>query len=197
MRSILATLLLLLLSSFAAAQKQPKTVTDFYLALPGTVNGIEGTQDLKKAGFEDDFFFYSNERNESKTAIEKYRRSLIKVADIKNGYLRLESVELEGWIEMALFKKLDGTYVVALSQVGCGPGCDGAVMFMTYKKGTWTNVTNEVFPADPAPNGYYQLPRTGTTIELNGGEDCGDDKECEARQKLAEFVWNRSKFVRK
>src|SRR6185369_11743797 len=117
----------------AFGQTQPKTVTEFYLALPGGINGIEGTSDSDVPGFEDDFFFYDNERNESRAAILKYRKSLIKTEDLKNGYLRLESSKWQGWVEIALFKKADGSYVVAISQVVCRQGCSGGVIFATFK----------------------------------------------------------------
>ena len=175
-----------------AAQGQPTTVTGFYLALPGSINGIEGTQDSEIPGFENDFFFYANERNESREAIRKYRKSLIKIEDIRNGYLRLESNDWKGWAEVALFKKTDGSYVVAISQVTCAASCRGGIIFATYKNGRWKNVTNQVFPHSPQ-QGYYQLPRVGTSIVLI----CGDksSKSCVFGGELAEFQWDKEKFV--
>lgn len=193
----IAIAFVLTLISFAGvlAQSQPQTVTEFYLALPGSVNGIAGTEDLDGSEFKDDFFFYSNERNESRSAIIKYRKSLIKTEDIKNGYLRLESGEWEGWAEIVLFKKTGGKYLVAVSQVGCGPSCDGGVMFLYYKNGKWTNVTKQVFPFESSYGpGYYRLPRVGTTIELICGDESGET--CRDGEKLAEFKWNKKKFVK-
>jgi hypothetical protein len=86
-------LVLSLLVVCAIGQTQPRTVIEFYLALPGGIYGIEGTQESELPGFENDFFFYANERNEAKASMLKYRKSLIKIEDIKNGYLRLESNE--------------------------------------------------------------------------------------------------------
>lgn len=186
-------LLLHVLAACAAAQTQPRTVTDFYLALPGSINGIQGTQDSEIPGFENDFFFYSNERNESRASILKYRKSLIKIEDIRNGYLRLESREWKGWVEIALFKKVDGSYLVAISQVGCEPKCTGGVIFATYKTGNWKNVTKQVFPYPSQQQGYYQLPRIGTSIVLI----CGDkrSKSCQFGGELAEFQWDKEKFA--
>src|SRR5947208_19871 len=126
-----AVVLILSLAVGVIGQTQPKTVTDFYLTLPGGINGIEGTQDSQLRGFEDDFFFYANERNESTSAIRTYRKSLIKIEDLKNGYLRLESNEWKGWVEIALFKKADGSDLIAISQVACGNGCQGGLIFLT------------------------------------------------------------------
>ena len=76
--------------------------------------------------------------------------------------------------EVALFKKADGTYIVALSQVECGPGCVGDLIFLNFNHGTWTNVTKQIFPANPSSDeGYFKLPQVGTTIALIGGEDVG------------------------
>ena len=178
----------------AFGQAQPKTVTEFYLALPGGIHGIAGTQNSEIPGFEDDFFFYSNQRNEAKSSILKYRKSLIKIEDIKNGYLRLESNEWEGWVEIALFKKGDGSYLVALSQVACRPGCSGGIIFSTYKSGNWKNETNQVFPGSPQRGGYYKLPRFGTTIALVCGDEGGES--CHDGETLAKFQWNKDKFVK-
>ena len=173
-------------------QTPPKTVTEFYLKLPGSINGIEGTQDNEVFGFEDDFLFYSNERNESPSAILRYRKSLIKIEDIKNGYLRLESNEWKGWTEVALFKKADGSSLVAISQVECKPGCSGGLIFSLYTKGHWNNVTRQVFPESSSLHGYYTLPRVGTSIALV----CGDDN-CRHGEKLAEYQWNKEEFIKK
>jgi len=190
---VITFLLTLILVVPAAAQTQPRTVTEFYLALPGSINGIEGTQDSDIPGFENDFFFYANERNESKASILKYRRSLIKTEDLKNGYLRLESNDWKGWGEVALFKKTDGSYLVAISQVACEPSCSGGVIFATYKSGHWKDVTKQVFPGSSQPHGYYQLPRVGTSIV----QICGDksSKSCRFGVELAEFQWNKETFA--
>ncbi len=184
-------LLLYVLAVWAIGQTQPRTVIEFYLALPGGISGIEGTQESELPGFENDFFFYANERNEAKASILKYRKSFIKIEDNKNGYLRLESNEWKGWAEVALFKKVDGSYVVAISQVTCEQDCTGGVIFATYKGGHWKNVTKQVFPR--SSQGYYRLPRIGTSIV----QICGDksDKTCHFGEELAEFQWTKEKFV--
>jgi hypothetical protein len=192
-RAVVIKILLMDIFIFALAQTQPITVTGFYLALPGSINGIEGTQDSDISGFENDFLFYANERNESRDAIRKYRKSVIKIEDIKNGYLRLESNDWKGWAEVAIFKKTDGSYVVAISQVVCAASCRGGVIFATYRSGHWKNVTKQVFPHSQQREGYYQLPREGTSIVLI----CGDksSKSCVFGGELAEFQWNKEKFV--
>jgi hypothetical protein len=196
MKKIFAILFLLVFSSFVFAQTRPQTVTDFYLLLPEGLSGITATSKSDLPAFEGSFIFAANKKGGSKSAIDGYRKSLIKIEDLKNGYLYLEGM-WEGWAEIALFKKADGTYLVAFSQVGCGPGCEGDIMFLTYNRGDWTNVTKQVFPFTYSYNdGYFKLPRAGTNLELHGGEDCGADVDCENRQKAAVFKWDKTKFIK-
>jgi hypothetical protein len=184
----------LALITCVVGQSRPKTVTDFYLKLPTSFN----VKNLDETPFRDGFFFdefFENEATTSKEAILKHRRSLIEIEDLANGYLKLEPKGSDGWEQIALFKKVDGAYLIALSQVECGPGCSGDLMFLAYSKGTWTNVTKQVFPADPfSDKGYFKLPRVGTTIELI----CSDESNegCKDESILTAFKWNKDKFVK-
>src|SRR5688572_7113815 len=127
MKNIFIILFLLVFSIFTFAQTPPKTVTDFYLRLPG------------------DFFSTTLEGKSVKgnTALDKFRRSIIKTQDIRNGYLKLEGYS-EGWGEVAIFKKRNGTYIVGAADSVCGPACEGTLKFLTYQNGKWTDVTEEV-----------------------------------------------------
>ena len=188
--SLVSLVLVMSVAVWVFGQIPPRTVTEFYLTLPSSINGIEGTQDAEIRGFEDDFFFYSNERNESDASIHRYRKSLIKVEDIKNGYLRLESSDWKGWVEVALFKKADGSNLVAISQVRCSPTCTGGILLTTYKNGRSRNVTAQVFPDSSAAAGYYKLPRVGTSISLV----CDS---CSQGNRSTEFQWNKERFIKK
>lgn len=196
-KAILLVTLVLLFASFTFAQ--PKTVTDYFLAMP------------------DDVYSTTIEGNKitGKSALTKHRKSLIKIEDIKNGYLKLEGA-WEGWAEIALFKKTNGSYIIAQAESGCGPACDGFVKFFTYNAGKWTEITKQIFPeisqkevakafnskksaddesADEAGfSFYYLLPRIGRTIKVA----CN---EC-AQSSVGDFVifeyeWNGAKFVKK
>ena len=185
--------------AFAAfVNAQPKTVTDFYLAMPNDAysTNIEGKKITNKA------------------ALIKYRKTLIKVEDLKNGYLKLEGA-WEGWAEIALFKRIDGSYLIAETSVGCGPACDGGVKFSTYQNAKWTDVTKQFAPKVTnqmafegfRKNGgvneeinsgedlpfYYLLPRVGKTLKVacNECSDTADDFV------LLEYEWNGEKFVKK
>ena len=184
------------LATFTFAQ--PQTVTDYFMAFP--TNQFAKNNDGKIL---------------QGAALTKFRRSLIKVEDTKNGYLRLEGA-WEGWAEIALFKKADGSYLVAQTETGCGPACGGSIKFFTYNAGKWADVTKQVFPAlsttavrqafvakkmNPADGteSYFLLPRVGTTIKMacNMCEIPNAAPGGEEDTTLLEFTWNGAKFARK
>ena len=72
------------------ARSSPRTVMDYYLMLP------------------DKYVPFAKNEN---------RRSLVKIKDIKNGYLKLEVDGWDGWAEIALFKKTDGSSIVAVQEM--------------------------------------------------------------------------------
>ncbi|MBS1792661.1 MAG: hypothetical protein JSS81_02335 [Acidobacteria bacterium] len=191
---------ILILAGWTGAAAQPKTVTDYFLAMPAETYAT----DIDGQKFKD------------RAALTKYRKSLIKIEDVKNGYLKLEGA-WEGWSEIALFKRRDGGYLVAETSVGCGPACVGGLKLSTYTNGKWTDVTKqfqpvftdaEAFAAYKSKGGdddeiksgadlgsYYLLPRAGRTVKIACNE-CGGSGDGEDFVFL-EFEWNGDKFVRK
>src|SRR5262249_9062582 len=134
------------------------------LLLPKDISEIEDSTDVGSA-FRTGFFFNEDAAKKTGAELAKYRRSLIKVEDIANGYLKIQGDVWSGWDEIALFRRSDGNYLVAISQVGDEPPLMGDVMFLTFDNGQWTNVTKDVFATVPlSAKHYYKLPRTGTTI---------------------------------
>lgn len=171
----------------AQVKNNPNTVTDYFLLLP----------------------------NENLPILEsvRSRRSIIKIEDTKNGFLRLEGA-WEGWAEIALFRKTNREAVIAVQEVGCGPACEGALQFLTYKNGKWTDATTNVLPEladedilaaynrlkpgngdehslEDMPATYWILPQRGTTLKLVVGEA----SELEGRILLS-FNWNGTRFVK-
>jgi hypothetical protein len=154
----------------------PRTVTDFYLKLP--------TKHLKILET------ISN------------RRGLIKTEDTANGYLRLESKDWEGWGEVALFKRANGSYIVAVTEYSCAPVCDGNLTFLDYKKGKWKEL--ELLPRytvgdlrtafhgatgrspdeDEMNEQVFELPRKGKEITLKIGG-----------VPVLGFLWQSDEFV--
>ncbi|MEP6903867.1 MAG: hypothetical protein ABJA66_19245 [Actinomycetota bacterium] len=139
----------------------PRTVTEFYLKLPAKYLKIL-------------------------EAISN-RRNLIKTEDTANGYLRLESKDREGWGEVALFKRVNGSYIVAVTEYSCAPVCDGNLTFLDYKNGKWKEL--ELLPRytvgdlrtafhgatgrqpseDEMNEQVFELPRKGKEITLKIG----------------------------
>lgn len=179
-----------------AIDTNPKTVKDYYLAMP-----MDG--------------FYSRtitgEKFTDAAKLKQFREKFIDINDTKNGYMKVKGIN-EGWSEIALFKKKDGDYLISVASVACGPVCDGVVDFYTYERGKWTDVTEEVFPkmteqivnnmfnakgvrtAESEDNHYLLLPRNGTTIKAacNLCKDGSGDNFI-----LKEFNWTGEKFVAK
>lgn len=184
----LAVTLTVIVLAFSALAQQPQNVTDYYMLLTDK-NYSYPSEDLSRA------------------AKIKYRKEHIEVADTKNGYLRYTDAG-EGFGEVALFKKTDGSYIVAQATAGCGPACVGGVTFYTYADGQFTDVTKQVFTAptegqlkgaaakNPAAEEsswattYVILPRIGRTLKICFGE--GTDENA-----LLEYEWNGAKFVKK
>lgn len=200
-RSLLKCLLCVLAALPAAASTTfdhrsgggiPRTVTEFYLALPESMSEIAGMDRSDPLYFESGFIFGSRSHR-SVAARNKYLRSLIRVEDIRNGYLKLKG-PWEGWAEVALFRNADRSYIVCVSQVGCGPSCEGEIIFLTLDNRRWTNVTASVFPFDPnSAIGYFKLPRTGARIDLICGDE--SDETCKLGTRLRSYRWDRKTFM--
>lgn len=144
-----------------AAPLPPRTVTEFYLRLPAKYLPI-----------------LSSIPN---------RQSLIKIEDTANGYLRLESNQWEGWGEAALFRRKNGTYILAMTQYECSPVCDGQMTFLDYKNGQWQELdalprytvgdlqtafhgaTGRQPSEDEFSEQVFELPRRGKEITLKIG----------------------------
>ena len=183
---IMTILLNLMVLSSLFAQEEPKPVTDFYLALPADRYSHPFGKEIK-----------------SRSELINYRKSLITIADIKNGYLKLDQNESEGWSEFALFKKADGSYLLAVSEISCGPGCTGELQFLTYKNNKWTDVTRQYAPKIPAGadpeeyENYWALPRVGRTLVLVvTNEGVKEEGEKLVRREY-KFEWNGTGFIRK
>ena len=103
--------------------------------------------------------------------------------------------------------------MIAVEEVSCGPACGGALQFLIYKNGKWTDVTAQVMPEigdedilaaynriktgdeEPhalgdVPNTYWILPEKGRVLKLV----LGDASESEGKTLLS-FAWNGKQFA--
>lgn len=202
---IILSIALALCFALTAFAQQPKTVTDYFLAMPDS----------------EEFPYYRNETTINKNALIKFRKSLIKTEDIKNGYLKLGG-NWEGFAEIALFKKTDGNYLIAEMRADCDPVCEGFLRFFTYDRAKWQDVTHEYLPEygeivtefnKKRPKGtlaknvagddtigfefLYHLPQTGRTIKVSCAMCIPSQKNSEDKFYFAEYLWNGKKLVKK
>ncbi len=184
---------------------QPKTVTDYFLAMPDT----------------EDFPYYRSAETTTKAALIKFRKSLIEVEDIKNGYLKLKGT-WNGYAEIALFKKTDGSYLIANLRADCEEGCEGFLSLYSYKNAKWTDVGFDILPrygdiasefnkkrpkgakvvnvAGDDTEGFsftYDLPKVGKSIKVSCSMCIPTQKDPLDKFYFAEYEWNGAKFVKK
>lgn len=143
--SISFTVFLLLTTSnptIKAQHQSPKTVVDYFLALPDRYAG-ETTRE---------------ERNQ--LVSDGSGRVITK--DIKNGYLAISGDAGSPGFIVAIFKKPDGKYLV-----GVNPYFEMGEDFfiLSSENGKWMNFTQMVIPGYN-PKLHYVLPQYGTTIKV-------------------------------
>ncbi|MEZ4973050.1 MAG: hypothetical protein R2820_07045 [Cyclobacteriaceae bacterium] len=96
--------------------------------------------------------------------------------DIKNGYLNIEDEGTgEGLytFEVALFRKPDNSYIIAVSGFGSYPPhmdqyLGSAPKFFVWQNNEFTDVSKDVLPAISVAEGYseyYRLPQIGRVIK--------------------------------
>ncbi|MEK7855091.1 MAG: hypothetical protein AAB288_03300 [Acidobacteriota bacterium] len=160
---------------------QPKTIRDFFMALPEKYFVLEGCEREKDEG--------------CRKAKVDYLKTFVEVEDSANGYLKAGCDGAQSCLEMTIFKKPDGTYLVAVST-------EAEMMieqyFLDLSGGQWSDVSAKVVPGFTRKN-FYELPRRGTTVKVFAKRivETGDDYEIgEKGAKLYDLVWKDGKFSR-
>ena len=163
----------------AAVNTYPKTVREFFMALPDKYFTLEGCESEKDKG--------------CKKAKEDYLRNLLEAEDTANGYLKGGCDGAQHCIEMALFKKPDGTYVIGVTTEG---EMSSHAYFLDYNGSTWTDISSKVVPQYSKKN-FYQLPQYGTTVEVFGKQVSDEDADADIGDKgdkLYDLEWKNGKF---
>lgn len=166
----------------AAASGGPKTIRDFFTLLPDKYFTLEGCM-------------RESDKDCSKARAE-YLKTYTEVEDIANGYFKGGCDGAQSCIEMAIFKRPDGTYLVGLATSG---EMMNDFYFLDYKDGKWSNVSSMVVPQFSKKN-WYELPRVGTTVKVYAKKivEQGKDYEIsEKGKKLYDLEWKDGKFERK
>lgn len=178
-KMILIAVVLLLCANLASAQ-QPKTVLDFMKLLPEKYFNYEGCDK-------------ATDRDCSR-AQRQYIETYLEINDTANGYLKAGCDGAQACIEMALFRRPDSTYIIAIRTL---QEIFDENHFLTYRNGKWTDVSKAVVPQFSTRN-EYELPRVGTTVKVYRKKviEKGPDYEVTERgAKLYDLVWSAGKFT--
>ncbi len=121
----LVCLIVLMVSALASSTPRPKpmTILDYYLALPQKY--------LKHAG----------------GASAKERSAALYIKEVETGYLQARQPNGEFYSAVALFKRPDGSDLLAVENRDCSRGCNEEFYFLAYENGQWIDVTNKTLPA--------------------------------------------------
>ena len=175
---------LICLFAQSAPAQTPKTVRDFFNLLPSKYFTLEGCEPARDKG--------------CVRARREYLERFTEVEDIANGYFKGGCDGAQSCIEMALFKRPDGTYIVGLAT---SHEMMNDYRFLEYKSGKWTDVSLKIVPRFSRKN-MYALPRYGTTVGvfakkiIESGSKPGEEYEIsEKGGKLYDLVWQNGKFV--
>ncbi len=157
----------------------PKTVRDFFMLLPERYFMLEGCDRATD--------------KDCKKAREDYLKTFGEIVDIANGYIKGGCDGAQACMEMAIFKRPDGSYLVGLATFA---EMINDNYFLDYKNGSWTNVSAKVVPQFSKKN-MYELPRNGTTVQVFAKriiEQGPDFEASEKGAKLYDLIWKDGRF---
>lgn len=181
-RSVVLAVVCLALASGAFAQsKQPRTIRDFFTLLPEKYFLLEGCE-------------RSSDRDCSKARAE-YLKTFTEVEDIENGYFKGGCDGAQSCIEMAIFKRPAGTYLIGVATSG---EMINDFYFLDYSGGKWKNVSSSIVPGFSKRN-WYELPRVGTTVKVYTkkiSEASAEYEVSERGRKLYDLEWKNGRFAR-
>ena len=163
--------------SISAQSKAPKTVRDYFMALPDKYFSLDCCMMLPK----------------SKRKAEYLKRYLV-TEDAANGYMKASGDAAQEGFVMALFKRPNGSYLIGFYTEGEGGAEDTPwTVFLNYNAGKWTDVSRSVVAGHDKSKYIYELPRKGTTVEVFSKKE---DAEGYKDKKLYDLVWKDGKFVK-
>ncbi len=161
-------------------ENQPKTIHDFFMLLPEKYFLLEGCvrekdKDCRKAKLD-------------------YLKTFTEVEDTANGYFKGGCDGAQSCLEIAIFKRPDGTYLV-------GVATSGEMMndyyFLDYAGGRWTDISATAVPQFSKKK-MYELPRIGTTVKVFAKKviEKGDDYEVTDKgERLYDLEWKNGRFT--
>ncbi len=170
--------IIVLCFSINAQTKQPKTVREFFNLLPQKYFLLEGCEPAK-------------DKNCAK-ARREYVETFLETEDTANGYWKSGCDGAQSCLRMALFKRPDASYVVAVHTLN---EADEVNYFLAYKNGKWTDIGAQIVPEFSERN-IYELPQKGTTVEVFK-KKYPEPNFSERGAKIYDLEWKNGKFQRR
>ena len=144
----------------------PHTVLDYYLLLP-------------------EKYFEANKEERVKWMLDPRRGAIV---DVKNGYLYAPGDGAQTDIYVCLFKKADGSYLIAVKTHPSDTEEYTYLEFYVLKGGgKLLDVTKTVLPVAVKEEFKYELPRYGTTIHVKK----------KSGRKIYDLLWVSDRFTLK
>jgi hypothetical protein len=167
------------------ASKKSRTILDYYLLVPQRYLQLKG-EDSQAA-----------------------REVAIKIKDMENGYLQIRpQADAETYTALTLFKKVDGTDLIAIEARSCAQGCLSRLTLLVHDKDQWVDITSQRLPliddltlrdilnkqitskkenlGDFTPRILYTLPRGGSVIDVH---------EHWSGMEVGRLEWDDGQFV--
>ena len=123
----LVVVVLFLLSGSSLAQvpddRRPKSILDYYFLLPQK------------------YLAYLTADSRS------VREAAIQIKDLDGGFLKAGLATDEVSTALALFKKSDGSDLIAVENRSCPAACSSSLNLLSYANDQWSNATQELLPA--------------------------------------------------
>ena len=123
---------------------KPHTVLDYYELLP-------------------EKYFEANEEQRVKWMLDPRRGAIV---DVKNGYLYAPGDGAQTDVYVSLFKKSDGSYLIAVKTHPADTDEYTRLDLYVFKRGMLLDVSKTAFPVAVNERLQYELPRYGRTIQV-------------------------------
>lgn len=183
----LAMLVLFLLTGSGPAQvpneRRPTSILDYYFLLPHK--------------------YLAHLTEDSRPA----REAAIQIKDLDGGFLKSGLPIEETSTALALFKKSDGSDLIAVENRSCPSACFSNLNLLSYANGQWTDVTHDLLPAIDGnkiqallerqyiirPNQPMRPPQIIYTLRKNGASI--EANEHWSGMVLGEYEWANDAFI--
>ena len=119
----------------------------------------------------------------------EYLKSFLEVEDTANGYLKASCDGAQSCLTMALFKRPNATYIVAVHTLN---ESEETNYFLEFKSGKWSDISAQVIPNFSKKN-IYELPQKGTTITVFK-KNYPEPTYSERGEKIYDLIWKAGKF---